>query len=270
MSQHSPDIQQYQAHVRQYYESSTELYTAYLGTTIQSGVLAGHAGEYGPEAFRAHNLFLAGRAGIQPGHRVLDAGCGVCGPGLDIASGIAGVQVDGVTLSPLQQKIARERVASASMADRVRVHLGDYHRLPFADASFDVVLFLESAGYSHDQVALFREVRRVLAPGGTLYVKDVFARGDDLTRAERADLEEFDRVYVYRTRTMAATASAACSAGLLDARQNDLSPLLTPEPFHRAMVDWRAGEPRLNAFGEMHFRPFASLPIVFGEVLATR
>jgi cyclopropane fatty-acyl-phospholipid synthase-like methyltransferase len=270
MIEENADIRGYQSRVRQYYEQSTPLYTAHLGNTIQSGVLASPTNEYGPEQFRAHNLFLAERAGVRPYARVLDAGCGVSGPGIDMAGGIEGVQVDGMTLSPLQQRVAQGRVSVARLDGRVRIHLGDYHELPFDDATFDVVMFLESAGYSHDQTALFREARRVLVPGGTLYVKDVFARDAPLSEQEQAELDEFDRVYVYRTKTMRATAAAAAAAGLRDARHVDLSPWLTHEPFHRAMVDWKTDEPKLNPFGVMHFRPFKCLPLVFGEVLATK
>src|SRR5262245_1173717 len=104
--------------VRAYWEETTHLYLRHV-TTFQAGFVHSPSS---PADSRANNLFLALRAGIQSGQRVLDAGCGVCGPSIDIATSIKDVCIDAVTLSPLQAKIARQAVKAAELADRIEIH----------------------------------------------------------------------------------------------------------------------------------------------------
>ena len=178
------------ASVRSYYDRTTELYLRHLGTTLQAGVLSWRHGASGATQFPKHNLFFAERAGIRRGARILDAGCGVCGPSIDIASGIDDVCFDCVTISPVQASIAKQNVDHRGLRSRVRVQVGDYHHLPFQDDFFDTAVFFESACYSYDQGALFQEVRRVLTPAGRLYVKDVFVEDGVLSAAQAEELDQ--------------------------------------------------------------------------------
>ena len=59
----------------------TEVYLKYVGTTLQAIQLS-HSRR---NTAKVTNLYLASRAGIQLGHRILDCSCGVCGPSIDIA-----------------------------------------------------------------------------------------------------------------------------------------------------------------------------------------
>jgi ubiquinone/menaquinone biosynthesis C-methylase UbiE len=179
----------------------------------------------------ASNLALAADAGVLPGHRVLDAGCGVCGPAVDIARHHPEVTVDSVTLSPRQAEAARGRVEEAGLGGRVRVHVGDYHALPFADGEFDVALFLESACYSYDPAALFREVARVLRPGGRVLVKDVFRRAGDFPPEVEAQFDEFNRLYRSRISPAAHFAAAMEGAGLVDIAVEPLAPRMSLVPY---------------------------------------
>jgi ubiquinone/menaquinone biosynthesis C-methylase UbiE len=49
--------------------------------------------------------------------------------------------------------------------------------LPFADASFDVVISRYSAHHWHDVGQALREVKRVLKPGGVMIIMDVMSPG---------------------------------------------------------------------------------------------
>ncbi|MES2692196.1 MAG: class I SAM-dependent methyltransferase, partial [Verrucomicrobiota bacterium] len=122
--------------VKEYYDSTNALYLEHLGSTFQAGLISVDGRPVGPNQ---HTRILAARAGLQPGMRVLDAGCGVCGPALEIARAIEGVVVDGVTISPEQLRTAEERIRAAGMEARVRVRQADYHALPFAEGEFDAV-----------------------------------------------------------------------------------------------------------------------------------
>ncbi|AXU17553.1 methyltransferase domain-containing protein (plasmid) [Streptomyces clavuligerus] len=106
---------------------------------------------------------------------VLDLGCGVGGPALRIVSR-TGARVTGVSVSEEQIRTAGRLAAEAGLADRAAFRHGDAMRLPFADASFDAVLALESMCHMPDRHQVLTEVCRVLIPGGRLVLTDVFER----------------------------------------------------------------------------------------------
>src|SRR5690606_22643503 len=73
---------------------------------------------------------------LREGERVLDVGCGWGSFALHAARNY-GVRVVGITLSPAQATLARERVAQAGLADRVEIRLQDYREL--GGETFDAI-----------------------------------------------------------------------------------------------------------------------------------
>lgn len=115
--------------------------------------------------------------GLEKGQRVLDAGCGVCGPAIYFAQQ-AEVEVEAVTVSEEQVQQAQQRIQAAGLAEKVRVQKGDYHQLKnyFPADHFDAVYFLESFGHSYDHALAIASAWEVLKPGGVLYLKDLFRK----------------------------------------------------------------------------------------------
>ena len=114
---------------------------ASAGQTLQSGLFKRTATtETDPES---SVLYLAELAGITTGSHILDAGCGVGGPAITIARAFTDVVIEAVTISEVQARMAHRLVAEAGLAKRVRIHLADYHRLPFRAALFDVAVYFE-------------------------------------------------------------------------------------------------------------------------------
>jgi SAM-dependent methyltransferase len=99
---------------------------------------------------------------IDPPSRALDVGTGTGGAARAIAQRFPTAEVVGVDLSGSMLERARELVP-ADAADRMRFDLADASRLPYDDASFDLV------GLSN-MIPFFDELDRVLSPGGWLIV----------------------------------------------------------------------------------------------------
>jgi ubiquinone/menaquinone biosynthesis C-methylase UbiE len=114
---------------------------------------------------------------LKPGMKVVDAGCGVCGPAVYFAKH-AGVEVHAVTISQEQFDKSKERIAEAGMEEKVFVYHGDYHKLQevLGSNNFDRVYFLESFGHSPYHSKAIDSAWEVMKSGGLLYVKDLFRR----------------------------------------------------------------------------------------------
>ena len=106
--------------------------------------------------------------------RMLDVGCGT-GSLLAIMETCPQAELlVGLDFSDQMIRRAAEKFASADRAGCLHAVRADSERLPFADASFDVLTCCNSFHhYPHQQQAL-REFRRVLRPGGLLVLIDGF------------------------------------------------------------------------------------------------
>ena len=112
-------------------------------------------------------LWLDG-IGLPTGSHVADIGCGAGILTLDMAG--RGHFVDGIDSSQAMIELAREVVAEAGVADRVRLHVGDAHDLPFPDGSFDCAISLGVLPYMHTPGLALSEIARVVKPGGYVVV----------------------------------------------------------------------------------------------------
>ena len=68
--------------------------------------------------------------------------------------------------------IAREHVRDAGLAERVRVEVADIHALPYANGSADLVMARSVVHHWADPLAAFREIERILAPGGVAVIHE--------------------------------------------------------------------------------------------------
>ncbi len=115
--------------------------------------------------------------GFVEGQRVLDAGCGVCGPARYFAKN-AGVQVEAITISEDQVEKAKKYISDEGLEGKVNVTHGDYHQLEkyYESDSFDAVYFLESFGHATNHEQVINSAWGMLKPGGKLYIKDLFIK----------------------------------------------------------------------------------------------
>lgn len=108
-----------------------------------------------------------------PGHHVLDVGCG-CGLDTFVAAHLVGPDAPavGVDLTPEMLTSARQAAAESRVAN-VRFEEASVEALPFRDQSFDFVISNGVLNLVPDKDAAFREIRRVLRPGGTFLAADL-------------------------------------------------------------------------------------------------
>lgn len=120
---------------------------------------------------------LIGQAAIAPGHRVLDVGCGTGDLVVAVKRSHPDAEVVGLDPDPKALARARRKLERAGLAVRLEQGFGD--ALPFEDASFDRVL--SSFMFHHlpleGKQGMLREVRRVLAPGGSFHMLDFGGHG---------------------------------------------------------------------------------------------
>lgn len=119
------------------------------------------------------NRILAEMGGIQKGQKVLDAGCGVGGSSIYIAKNF-GAHCTGITLSKRQVQTGSANAEKNQVADRVNFEVNNYLDTGYPDNSFDVVWAMESMATSPDKPLFFKEMNRVLKPGGKLLIADYY------------------------------------------------------------------------------------------------
>jgi SAM-dependent methyltransferase len=99
-----------------------------------------------------------------PGDRWLDVATGT--GEIAVQAARSGAEVTGLDLAPALIESARERAAREGV--EVAFEVGDAERLPYPDASFDIVTSTFGVMFAPDQRAVATELARVTRPGGTL------------------------------------------------------------------------------------------------------
>jgi phosphatidylethanolamine/phosphatidyl-N-methylethanolamine N-methyltransferase len=121
-------------------------------------------------------IFAPGRAaavkhlGLQPSDRVLEVGIGT---GLNLPLYPPAVQLTGIDLSQEMLDKAVERVQRLAMPN-VTLKVMDATAMDFADNEFDRALATYVISAVPDPVAVLREMRRVVRPGGTIVILNHF------------------------------------------------------------------------------------------------
>jgi SAM-dependent methyltransferase len=133
---------------------------------------------------------------------VLDVGCGRGLMLLGAAKRLTQGRAVGIDLwqtadqSGNSEKTTRENAAAEGVSDRIELHTGDARRLPFADASFDVILStwaLHNIPDAQGRARAVREIARVLAPGGRILLVDIQHSRDYVRELRAAGLTDARR-----------------------------------------------------------------------------
>jgi tocopherol O-methyltransferase len=119
------------------------------------------------------NRYLINIGNVNKEHKVLDAGCGIGGSSIYLAKNI-GCKVHGITLSKKQSETARLLAQTNDVSHLVEFSHANYLETCFDDNSFDIVWAIESFGSASDKSLFFKEMKRILKPGGKILFADTF------------------------------------------------------------------------------------------------
>lgn len=158
--------------------------------------------------------------------RMLDIGTGPGHIPLMVCAAIPSAEVIGIDLAEHMLGYARQKLAASVHGARVRFELADAKRLGYEANSFDVVYSNTILHHIPDPLPFLQEARRVLRPGGTLLIRDLFRPESSERIAELVQLHasgespesrELFRASLHAALTHAELRGVADAAGLQDA-----------------------------------------------------
>lgn len=108
------------------------------------------------------------------GKRVLDIGSGLGGIDMLLAERFGAAMVTGIDVEDQLVAMARDLASRRGLSRRVEFRTVEPGSLPFKDGSFELVFSKDAMVHVEDKLALYREARRVLVPGGEFRAGDWF------------------------------------------------------------------------------------------------
>lgn len=154
-------------HIRQHYDRLSFLYRMFWGEHLHHGYWDGE--ETVPQAQIQLMARLAERADIPRGASVLDIGCGLGGSAFWLAENLD-CKVRGMTISPVQARMANKKAKAQGISDRVQFVVSDANQWEPEPESADVVWIMESSEHFKDKKLFFARCASALKPGGLLTV----------------------------------------------------------------------------------------------------
>lgn len=127
------------------------------------------------QALLNENRFLAEQVDVGPGQRVLDAGCGIGGSAIWLATNYK-ARVIGISLSEKELSIANATAWARGVGSLAQFYVMDYLQTGFPNSSFDIVWAIESMCHAEHKQDFAEEAHRLLKKKGKLIVADGFLK----------------------------------------------------------------------------------------------
>lgn len=126
---------------------------------------------------REATVEFGSQMGLSRGSYVLDVGSGIGGPARYFAQAL-GWRVVGIDLTKEFVEVATSLSKRSGMDGFVSFQQANAVATPFESKTFDGAYTIHVAMNIEDKISLFREVRRVLKPGGTFGIFDIMREGE--------------------------------------------------------------------------------------------
>lgn len=153
--------------IRYHYDVSNEFYGAWLDPGMVYSCAYFENGDEDLATAQVKKIdHILNKIGLQPGHTLLDIGCG-WGALVIRAARRYGAKCVGITLSENQTRLAREQVERAGLKGQVEIRLQDYRDVEGQFDRITSVGMFEHVGVQH-LPEYFSRVRRLLADGGVV------------------------------------------------------------------------------------------------------
>jgi ubiquinone/menaquinone biosynthesis C-methylase UbiE len=193
---------------------------------------------------------LAEKAGIDAAAHVLDVCSGMGGPARYLAHRL-GCRVTGLDITASRHEGAIRLTRLVKLDRLVDFRLGNALDMPFADATFDVVIGQEAFAHVPEKPRLIAECARVVRPGGTIAFTDILRR-QGLSAAE---LERLRRAMTFQSlESLDGYGRLLAQCGCTVIARDDLSAWWTEVLKGRLEMYRSLKDTTIARFGEAHFR----------------
>jgi len=219
--------------IRTYYDENTNLFLKFSGSKKAQNIhrtLWMQEVKTLEDALNTSNaLIKAEIESIAPTNaRIADLGCGVGASLFYIHPRLyEPAPALGLTLSPVQARLAQESAKQLGLQKYIRFAEGDFTSVPLPSESLDAVYSVEAVCHAVDPEKYFKEASRLLRKGGKLILVDDYQAAHPLTDHEQKWLDAYIKGwYVPGVRTVAQTISSANKHDLQLKKNDELTPFL--------------------------------------------
>jgi len=178
--------EKYMTMVNSFYNLVTDIYEFGWGESFHFAPR--HKWESFAASIARHEMYLSHKIELNPGKIALDIGCGVGGPGRAMARFTKG-NVVGLNNNEYQIERCKKLTAQQGLSHLCSYLKADFMNVPVPEGTYDAAFHVEAMEHSPDRVASFKEVLRVLKPGGLF-------GGFDWVITDKCDLNNPDHVRI--------------------------------------------------------------------------
>lgn len=219
--------------VRTYYDENTNLFLKFSGHKKAQNIhrtLWMQDTKTLEDALNKSNALIKAEieSVAQKNARIADLGCGVGASLFYIHPRLQSpAPALGLTLSPVQARLAQESANQLGLQDQIKFAEGDFTSVPLPSGSLDAVYSVEAVCHAVDPEKYFKEAGRLLRKGGKLILVDDYQATRPFNPSEQKWLDAYIKGwYVPGVQTVEQTINFADKYQLQIQKNDELTPYL--------------------------------------------